>query len=295
MAATGRRSRRKSDWGDLLGPRLRWIIVAGILVISMVPLLDMMLISITPEDIAAGGGLAPRLSALSNYAEIWVQAQLLRGMVNSVIIAGGAAFVAVVVAFGAAYTISRTEFMGRHLILYGLLAAQSIPGAIILFPLYIVLISLQALLNVVVVGSYPAIVLTYTSFALPFAMWLLASYIATIPREVEEAAMADGATRGQVLRHIIVPLAGPGAVVAFIFAFLLGWNDVLFASVMTDNTTRTLAIALQIFNLGQESGGAIPEYAHLMAASIVSALPVVILYLLFQRRLTGVLTLGAIK
>jgi ABC-type glycerol-3-phosphate transport system permease component len=290
-----KRAIRQADWGDLLGSRLRWLVIVVLVVFAIAPILDMVLVSLTPEAAAAGGTIGPAVAGLAHYVDIWSQVELLHGMINSVVIAGGAACIAVLIGFGGSYALSRTEFRGRLLVLYGLLTAQSIPGAIILFPLYVLLASLQVWLNVAVVGSYPAVILTYTSFALPFSMWILASYMGTIPRDLEEAAMVDGASRAQTLWAVIVPLARPGAVVAFIFSFLLGWNDVLFASALTDNTTRTVAVALQVFNLGQESAGAVPEYAHLMAAAVVSALPVMVLYLVFQRHLTGGLTLGALK
>jgi ABC-type glycerol-3-phosphate transport system permease component len=112
--------------------------------------------------------------------------------------------------------------------------------------------------------------------------------------DLEEAARIDGATRVQTLRIIIVPLALPGLVVALVFAFLTGWNDVLFASVLTSPVTRTVAVQLQAFSSSQE-GGALPLYGQLMAASVVTALPVVILYMLFQRYLVGGLTAGGVK
>lgn len=290
-----KRRLRSRDSGDLLGPWVRSVVIVVLAAFVLIPIGYMVLTSMTPEAVVAGGQIAPSLQGLRVYSEIWDQIQLLGGIVNSVIIAGGAALAAVAIGFGGAYALSRLEFRGRLPVLYSLLVAQSIPGAIILFPLYIVFISIQVLVNLTLVGSYPIIVLTYTSFALPFAMWLLASYMASIPRELEEAAMVDGATRGQILRSIVVPLARPGAVVAFIFAFLLGWNDVLFASVLTNDMTRTVAVVLQVYSSSQDTGGGIPQYAHLMAASIVSAVPVVTLYLIFQRYLSGGLTLGAVK
>ena len=114
------------------------------------------------------------------------------------------------------------------------------------------------------------------------------------PRELEEAARIDGAGNLGVLFKIIVPLAWPGIVVSAIFAFLLGWNDVLFASVLTRPESQTAAVALQVFGAGAE-GGAVPFYGQMMASALVCAAPVVILYLIFQRYLVGGLTAGGVK
>jgi ABC-type glycerol-3-phosphate transport system permease component len=154
--------------------------------------------------------------------------------------------------------------------------------------------SIQAALHFRLVGTYEAMIITYLTFALPFATWLMVSYLGSIPVDLEEAALCDGATRVQALWRVIVPLALPGMVVALVFAFLTGWNDVLFASVLTSPETRTLAVQLQAFSSAQE-GGALPLYGQLMGAAVVSALPVVILYMIFQRYLVGGLTAGGVK
>jgi ABC-type maltose transport system permease subunit len=129
---------------------------------------------------------------------------------------------------------------------------------------------------------------------IPIATWLKVSNLASIQMDLEEAELDDGATRLQALWRVIAPLALPGMVVALVFAFLTGWNDVLFASVLTSPATRTLAVQLQAFSSAQE-GGALPLYGQLMGAAVVSALPVVILYMVFQRYLVGGLTAGGVK
>jgi len=122
----------------------------------------------------------------------------------------------------------------------------------------------------------------------------MVSYLGSIPVDLEEAALVDGATKLQALWRVVVPLALPGIVVALVFSFLTGWNDVLFASVLTSPETRTVAVLLQTFNASQE-GGSLPLYGQLMGAAVVSALPVVVLYMVFQRYLIGGLTAGGVK
>jgi len=144
------------------------------------------------------------------------------------------------------------------------------------------------------VGTRWGLFLAYLTFALPFSTWVMVTYLRGLPRELEEAGRMDGASTVRILVRIIIPLSLPAIVVSGIFAFLLGWNDVLFASVLTRPETQTAAVALSIFSATQE-GGAIPVYSQVMAASLVSAAPVVLLYLLFQRYLVGGLTAGGVK
>jgi multiple sugar transport system permease protein len=122
----------------------------------------------------------------------------------------------------------------------------------------------------------------------------MVTYLRGLPRELEEAARIDGASSFGILTKIILPLSWPGIIVSGIFAFLLGWNDVLFASVMTNPESQTAAVALQIFATSTE-GGAIPYYGQMMASALVCAAPVVFLYLFFQKYLVGGLTAGGVK
>jgi ABC-type glycerol-3-phosphate transport system permease component len=169
-----------------------------------------------------------------------------------------------------------------------------VPGTLLLLPLFVVFFSIDTYIGVTLIGTRASLVITYMTFALPFATWIMVTYLRSIPISLEEAGLIDGLSRIGVLRRIITPLALPGMVVATIFSFLLGWNDVLFASVLTAPSTRTAAIQLSAFAQAQE-GGAIPLYGQLMAASVVTAVPVVVLYLVFQRYLAAGLTSGGVK
>jgi ABC-type glycerol-3-phosphate transport system permease component len=132
------------------------------------------------------------------------------------------------------------------------------------------------------------------TFALPFATWLLLSYFGNIPLDLEEAALVDGATRYQVLTRVVLPLLLPGLVVAFVFSFLLAWSDVLFASVLTVENTRTLAVGLQAYTAAGESGAPV-YWGQLMAASLMSEVPIVAIFLVVQRYIVSGLTGGAVK
>jgi ABC-type glycerol-3-phosphate transport system permease component len=285
---------RHRDAQELLPPPVRIVTTAVLAVLVVIPIAYMLLLSVTPDIQIGIGSLIPSQWAFGNYLSMWSTVNLALGLGNSLIIAGSASIIAVILAVGAAYIITRFKFRGRRPYLYSLIGLQTVPSVMLLLPLFVLFASAQAAIHLRILGTYPAVIITYLTFALPFATWLLVSYLGSIPVDLEEAARIDGATRLQTLRIIIVPLALPGLVVALVFAFLTGWNDVLFASVLTSPVTRTVAVQLQAFSSSQE-GGALPLYGQLMAASVVTALPVVILYMLFQRYLVGGLTAGGVK
>ena len=288
------RQRRHRNAQEILPAPVRIAVTAALGVLVLIPIAYTLLLSVTPDTQIGVGGLIPTQWAFGNYIQMWTTVSLSQGLINSLIIAGCASVIAVILAVGAAYIITRFTFRGRLPYLYSLIGLQTVPSVMLLLPLFVLFASTQAAIHLRIVGTYPAVIITYLTFALPFATWLLVSYLGSIPMDLEEAALCDGATRLQALRRVIVPLALPGMVVALVFAFLTGWNDVLFASVLTSPETRTLAVQLQAFSSSQE-GGALPLYGQLMGAAVVSAIPVVILYMVFQRYLIGGLTAGGVK
>jgi ABC-type glycerol-3-phosphate transport system permease component len=283
----------RRDPRELLPPVRIDAIVGFVLGITL-PIAFMLLLSVTPDPEIGTGSLIPSHWAFDNYARMWSTVNLGRGLANSLVICGISSTVAVVFAVGAAYVLSRFDFRGRFPYLYSLIALQSVPHVMLLLPLFVLFSSIQTAIPFRLIGTYQGPVITYLTFALPLATWLMVSYLSSIPVELEEAALVDGATRFQALSKVVVPLALPGMVVALVFSFLVGWNDVLFASVLISPDTRTLAVELQTFSAAQQ-GGSLPLYGQMMGASVVSALPVVILYMVFQRYLIGGLTAGGVK
>jgi multiple sugar transport system permease protein len=284
----------RRDPQDLLSPPVRVAATAVLLTVITVPIAYMLLLSVTPDPEITSGGLMPSRWAFGNYVSMWSTVNLGRGLINSLVVCGFSSVIAVFVAIGASYVLSRFEFRGRFPYLYSLIALQSVPHVMLLLPLFVLFSSIQTAIPFQLIGTHQGPILTYLTFALPLATWLMVSYLSSIPLELEEAALVDGATRFQALRKVVVPLALPGMVVALVFSFLVGWNDVLFASVLTSPETRTLAVEIQTFAASQQ-GGALPLYGQMMGASVVSALPVVVLYMIFQRYLIGGLTAGGVK
>lgn len=264
-----------------------------LLVFIAVPVLYLVALALSPNATVALGGTDFRHYTGANFASLWSAAPVLRGMVNSVIIAGTSAALAVILGVCAAYPLARLSFRARKPLLYSLLGSQSIPQLALLLPLYIILAGIQGILGVHLIGSYPAIIAVYMTFGLPLATVVCFTYLRGMPADLEEAALVDGCTRFGALRRVVAPLAAPAMVVSLVLAFLVGWNDVLFASALQN---QTIAVTLEQFGLAQSEGfGAQPLYGDLMAAALVSALPVVVLYLAFQRHLVHGLATGALS
>ncbi|HEX3814144.1 MAG TPA: carbohydrate ABC transporter permease [Mycobacteriales bacterium] len=289
MASRGRRSPQA-----LLPRPVQVGGIALVLVLSLVPVLYMLLLSVTPDAEVTAGKLWPSSFAFDNYVKMWSATGLAKGIANSAISAGTAAVAATALAMGAGFFLARYVFVGRRAYLYSLIGMQAVPQTMLLLPLFAVYASVQTALSVLVIGSRITLIITYLTFAIPFATWVMLTYIQEIPRSLEEAARVDGTSHFGAMWRITLPLCWPGLVVALVFSFLLGWNDVLFASVLTNPGSRTVAISLQVFNQSIEGGG-LPLYGQLMGASVISALPVVILYMTFQRYLLSGLTAGGVK
>lgn len=286
--------KRSREITRLLPKPLLVVIVAVLLIVVLVPVVYILLSSVNSDIGVANGEFWPSSFTLAHYSEIWTTVALGRGLVNSVIVAGSVAVVCAFVAVATAYVLVRFEFRGRLTFLRALLALQSIPGTLLLLPVFVMFSSIATATGVQIVGTRWGLFITYLTFALPFSTWVMVTYLRGLPRELEEAARIDGASSWRILTGIVLPLSWPGVVVSGIFAFLLGWNDVLFASIMTTPDSRTAAVALQVFGAAQE-GGALPVYGQMMAAALVCAVPVVVLYLIFQRYLVGGLTAGGVK
>ena len=260
----------------------------------LVPVAYIVLASLNSDVGVASGEFWPSSFSLSSYHKIWTTADLSTGIVNSLIVCGVTAVASALLGTTTAYVLVRYRFLGRLTILRGLVGLQSIPGTLMLLPVFVLFSSAGNYLGLTVVGTRWGLFIAYLTFALPFSTWVMVTYLRGLPRELEEAARTEGASTITILRRIIFPLSAPAIVVAGIFAFLLGWNDVLFASVLTRPETHTAAVALQVFGASQE-GGALPVYSQMMAAALVCAAPVVLLYLIFQRYLVGGLTAGGVK
>jgi N,N'-diacetylchitobiose transport system permease protein len=205
---------------------------------------------------------------------------------NSLIIVTITVAVAMTLAFLAAVALAKYRFTGRKLFIVLMIGIQMLPGAGLIIPLFV------ALSRVHQVDKLTGVIITYLTFALPFSVWTLRGFILGIPRDLEEAAMVDGSTRLGAFVRILLPLVAPGLVATSIFAFITSWNEYIFARILlSDQSKQTLTLWLSFF-LGTSRH---TDWGALMAGSTLTAIPVVVFFLLVQRRIAFGLTAGAVR
>jgi multiple sugar transport system permease protein len=259
--------------------------------ITLFPLYTVVISSIKPlADVRSTFHWVPSRITFAPYADIWSTIPLARYFMNSLLISLGATAISVFVAILAAYAISRYRFSGRGVFSLIVLSTQMFPGILFLLPLFVIYVNLERALGIQLYGSYAGLIITYLTFALPFSIWMLVGYFDSIPRELEQAAMVDGTTALGALFRVLVPVSMPGIVAVAIFAFMTAWGEVLFASVLTDDATRTLAVGLR--NYATQSN---VYWNQLMAAAIVVSIPVVAGFLALQRYLVQGIAAGGVK
>ena len=270
---------------------LRVVGLAFFTLITLFPLYTVVISSIKPlADVRSAFRWVPSRITFAPYADIWSTIPLARYFLNSLLISLGATAISVFVAILAAYAISRYRFSGRGVFSLTVLATQMFPGILFLLPLFVIYVNLERALGIQLYGSYAGLIITYLTFALPFSIWMLVGYFDSIPRELEQAAMVDGTTALGALFRVLVPVSMPGIVAVAIFAFITAWGEVLFASVLTDDATRTLAVGLR--NYATQSN---VYWNQLMAAAIVVSIPVVAGFLALQRYLVQGIAAGGVK
>jgi N,N'-diacetylchitobiose transport system permease protein len=205
---------------------------------------------------------------------------------NSLIVVLFTVAIAIVLAFLAAVALARYGFSGRKLFVVLVIGIQMLPQAGLIIPLYVVLARYHQ------VNALSGLIVTYMTFVLPFCVWMLRGFLLGIPKELEEAAMVDGSTRLGVFIKILLPLMGPGLVATSVFAFITTWNEYIFARVLlNDQSKQTVTVWLSYF-LGSSRN---TDWGALMAASTLTAIPVVVFFLLVQRRVAFGLTAGAVR
>jgi multiple sugar transport system permease protein len=210
-----------------------------------------------------------------------------RSLLNSLIIGTAVTLLSMVIGVFAGYALARLVFRGKGLVLAAILGASMFPGVAILTPLF------QLFSGFGWLGTYQALILPQVSFALPLAVYTLTSFFADMPWDLEEAARVDGATPGQAFRLVILPLAAPAMFTTAILVFLASWNEYLLSSVLSNGVTAVAPSTVAIANF--TAGPHIVPYTQTMAAGLVVTIPLIIVVLLFQRRIVSGLTAGGVK
>lgn len=258
---------------------------------TCVPLYVLVTSSIKPlPDVQSAFRWLPSETTVQPFLDIWTTIPLARYFANSLVVSLGATVFSVLVAILAAYALSRYRFRGRQAFANTVLSTQMFPGILFLLPLFLIYVNLDQTLGTQLYGTRLGLVITYLTFSLPFSIWMLVGYFDSIPKELDEAALVDGSGPLGALVRVVIPAALPGIAAVAIYAFMTAWGEVLFASVLTREGTRTLAVGLQEY-----STQITVYWNQVMAASLVVSVPVVGGFLLLQRYLVAGLTAGAVK
>ncbi|HEX3088557.1 MAG TPA: carbohydrate ABC transporter permease [Ilumatobacteraceae bacterium] len=228
----------------------------------------------------------PNPGTLANYRKVFERDFFWTAVKNSLSVTMLVLVFALFIAFLAAVAISRFKFAGRRAFIVIILLVQMVPAEALIISLFRILDGWK-LINTIV-----GLTLTYLAFVLPFTIWTLRGFVGNVPKELEEAAMIDGSTRFRAFMTITLPLVAPGLVATGVFAFIQAWNEFIFALVIMNRPeSQTLPVWLQAFNEGSKG----TDWGGVMAGSTLMAIPVVVFFLLVQRRVTSGLTAGAVK
>lgn len=263
----------------------RYLILLVYIVFLMLPLYWMLNMSLkTTAETLTTFSLVPQNLTFDNYRVIFTNPAWYSGYLNSISYVSLNTVMSLLVALPAAYAFSRFRFPGRRWLMVQFLVVNMFPIVLIIIPLFVLMRSLGLL------DTFIGVIAGHSTFAIPFSVWMMTSYMNAIPTELDEAAIMDGASRLQTIRLVILPLVMPGIVTTGIYIFVTSWNEYLFAMMLSGQNVRTVTVALQLF-IGEFT----VQWGLLTAGGTLVAIPVTILFLLVQRRLVSGLTAGAVK
>jgi multiple sugar transport system permease protein len=261
------------------------VVVAFMLFWALGPIAWMALTSLKQDNIVSA--MPPVwlfVPTVDNYVAIFGSEDFQRYLMNTLIVASVTSLLATTFGFLSAYSFTRFRYRGSLFLPLFYLVVRMVPRISLVLPFYVILSQIQML------NTRTALILSYTTFALPFGIWMMIGFLKELPIDLEEAAAVDGCNRWQILRHIVIPLAAPGIATTAIFAFLLGWNEFLFSLILAGPESRTLPVMVA----GFETDRGI-RWGQLSSAAVAIMLPVVVVALFLQRHIVKGLTLGAVK
>lgn len=262
--------------------------VLVLVVFCLAPFYWMLASSLKPPAAIFNNDIWPSSVSFENFKAVFDgRNDFTRALLNSLIVAGTTTALAMLVGITSAYALTRLRFRGRTVVLALVLAASMFPGVAILTPLY------QMFSQWGWINSYQAMIVPDISFALPLGVWTLTSFFNQMPWELEQAAKVDGASPSQSFRKVILPLAAPGVFTTAILVFIAAWNEYLIASnVAIDSSTAPVTVAIAKFTGASQFE---QPFGTQMAAGVLATVPLVVLVLLFQRRIVDGLTAGSLK
>ncbi|MFI7680212.1 carbohydrate ABC transporter permease [Actinophytocola sp. NPDC049390] len=269
----------------------RWLLNIGIAIIviyCLVPFYWMVVSAFRRPNDVGDNSPFPSPWSIENFTAVFgPSVGFWRSLGNSVVVAGTTTVVTLIIGTFAAYTIARLDFRGKNIAAGVIIATSMFPGVSLIVPL------LKLFTDIGWINTYQAMILPSLSFALPLAVWTLATFFRQMPKELEEAAMVDGLTRGQAFRQVILPLAAPGMFTTAIITFIAAWNEFIIAlSMVNEKEMKTATVAISQFTgiSGYDS-----PFGTKMAAGVIVTVPLVIVVLIFQRRIIAGLTAGGVK
>lgn len=266
------------------------IILVVMIIASVFPILWMVLSSLMTQGDLATGTLGKPVN-WQNYVEMWKNINFFAYFKNSLIICGATTLLTLCLAVFAGYAVAKYKFPGSGIFGSTVLATQMIPGLMFLLPLYMMFIKLQEGIGIKIVNTYPGLIITYSAFFIPFSIWILRGFFATIPKELEEAARIDGCSKFGAFIRVILPVSTTGIIATGIYIFLMAWDELLFAWVLTtDISTQTIPVGIRLYVGNYQN-----RYDLMMAASVVTTIPVLIIFFALQKKFISGMTAGAVK
>ena len=280
--------RRKSNVGAQPGtPWWLWLSVAAIVVFCLLPFYWLINISLKTGSDLSSADIVPPSPSLDNYQSIFENSSFTRALRNSAIVSLTTTFLGIVVGSFAAYALARLRMRGKAILLGIVLSITTFPQIAIAAPLF------RLWSDIGLYNTLIGLVIPYLTFALPLSIYILVSFFREIPKDLEEAALVDGATHFEAFRKVVVPLAAPGLATTAILTFIAAWNEFLLATTLTTSTNaRTTPVAISQFTGSSQFEVPLGTQS---AASVVISIPLIILVLLFQKRIVAGLTAGAVK
>ena len=264
-----------------------YVVLIFACIMSIYPILNILTIALRPANRLFSTSLAiiPANATLDNFKQAFIQYNLGNWLINSLIVSSFTCVFSVILSVTAGYAFSRFEFAGKNMGLSLLLVTQMFPATMMLLPLYLMIVSLK------MTNSFFALAVVYISTSIPFNIWMMKGYYDTIPKSLEESAYVDGAGIFRSFYQIILPLAKPAVALTALFAFMGGWSEYIVARVIiTQQGKLTLPIGLT--NMQGQFSTAWGIYS---AAALITAVPVMILFVIFSKYLVGGLTIGSVK
>jgi trehalose/maltose transport system permease protein len=271
----------------LIGRIAFYILMAVIILYTVFPFYWAVVSSLRPGSELVSTSLIPQNPAWSNYTAVFSEQPFGRNILNSLFVAVSTVILSLVLAVAAAYALGRISFTGRRLLLFTILGVSMFPQIAVLSGMF-ELVRAMGLYN-----NLLSLTLSYMIFTLPFTVWVLTTFMRELPKEIEEAAIVDGAKPFTIVTKVFMPLLGPALATTGLLAFIAAWNEFLFALTFTlSSEMRTVPVAIALI-----SGASAYElpWGNIMAASVVVTVPLIVLVLIFQRQIVSGLTAGAVK